>query len=225
MIGTLVNAAAVIAGSLAGLLFNKKLPEKYVTPVFQAIGIFTLFLGLKMAFMTDHILLMVFSLVFGALTGTFLNIEKGMETLSLYLQRKTKSRHERFSEGLTTAFLLYCMGSMTILGAIEEGLGNPPNLLLTKSVMDGFSSVALASALGAGVLFSAIPLFLFQGGITLFAGFFEEYMTEMLINELSAVGGIMLIGLGFSILKIKKIQVLNLLPSLVYILILIYFFG
>ncbi|MDZ7776750.1 MAG: DUF554 family protein [Bacteroidales bacterium] len=121
--------------------------------------------------------------------------------------------------------MLFCMGSMTILGAIEEGLGDEPNLLLAKSLMDGFSSIALASAMGIGVLFSVVPLFIYQGSITLFAGYFREYATNLYINELTAVGGILLLGLGLSILDIKKINIVNMLPALLYILILVYFLG
>ncbi len=126
---------------------------------------------------------------------------------------------------MVTAFLLFCMGSMTILGAFEEGLGNPPNLLLAKSVMDGFSSLALAASLGVGVLFSAIPLLMYQGGLTLFTSSLHRFLTEAMMQELTSVGGILLIGLGIHILEIKKLRILNLLPSLVVIVAGMYFFG
>ena len=133
-----------------------------------------------------------------------------------------KFKNEKFTEGLLTAFLLYCMGSLTILGAIEEGMGGSPKLLLIKSMMDGVSSIALASGLGIGVVFSAIPLLIYQGGITLLAMGFGEFFPPVFVTELSAVGGILLIGLGISILEIKKIKVMNMLPALVMIIVLLW---
>ncbi len=225
MTGTLVNVGAVIAGSLIGLMINRRLNPRFTNTVFQAIGLFTVFLGISMALKTENILLIIFSLVLGAITGELMRIDKGIERFSDFLKQNLKSRNDRFSEGLITSFLLFCMGSMTILGAIEEGLGDEPNLLLAKSLMDGFSSIALASAMGIGVLFSVVPLLIYQGGITLFAEYFQEHATDLFVNELTAVGGILLLGLGFSILDIKKINIVNMLPALIYILVLVYFFG
>jgi len=170
MTGTLINAGAIIAGSIIGLIFHAKISEKYVKIVFQAIGLFTFFIGIDMALKTQNYLLMVFSLVLGAIIGTFFKLESKINDFSNFIKGKVKSDNSKFSEGLVTAFLLYCMGSMTILGAFEEGLGNPPNLLLAKSLMDGVSAIALSAALGAGVIFSVIPLLIYQGGLTLFAG-------------------------------------------------------
>jgi hypothetical protein len=126
---------------------------------------------------------------------------------------------------MITAFLLYCMGSMTILGAFEEGLGGEPNLLLAKSVLDGFSSVALASALGIGVMFSILPLLVYQGGLTVLAAQLQDVFTELVIDELSAVGGLLLIGLGINILEIKRLRIMNMLPSLVIIVVLTLIFA
>ncbi|RLD68160.1 MAG: DUF554 domain-containing protein [Bacteroidetes bacterium] len=224
MLGTLVNVGAVIIGSLLGLVIHKRMPEKITKLVFQAIGLFTLFLGFTMASKTTNYLIMIFSLVIGSIIGELLNIEKQISKLSDWLKSKSGSSNAKFSEGFLTSFLLFCMGSMTILGAIEEGLGGNPDLLLAKSVLDGFSSIALAAAMGIGVLFSAIPLFIYQGGLTLFAGYLQDYLTTPMINELSAVGGIILIGLGVNILEIKKIRVINMTPALFVAVILVYYF-
>jgi hypothetical protein len=145
-----------------------------------------------------------------------------MDRLGEHIKQKVGSKNKSFSEGFVTAFLLFCMGSMTILGSIEEGLGGRPNLLIAKSVLDGFSSLALSASLGIGVIFSALPLFIYQGGITLFASSLQQFFTATLINELSAVGGLLLIGLGINILEIKKLNILNMLPSLVIAIILAY---
>ncbi|MBN2788918.1 MAG: DUF554 domain-containing protein [Candidatus Delongbacteria bacterium] len=221
--GTIVNVAAVISGSIIGLIIHNKLPERIIKTVFQGIGLFTLFLGFSMALKTNNILLMVFSLVLGAITGELLKLEARIEFLGDKVKSKIRTKNDKFTEGLVTAFMLFCMGSMTILGAIEEGMGGVSDLLLTKSLMDGFASIALASSLGLGVLFSVVPLMIYQGGLTLFAGLLEGMFTELMINEISAVGGIILIGLGINILEIKKLKILNLVPSLLFIAVLVYY--
>ena len=232
LVGTLINVAAVIAGSLVGLFFHTRLPKRFTTVAFQSIGLFTLFIGFTMAAKTGSLLVLVFSIVLGAITGELLDIDRLLnrfgEWLRKRLERKdvhhqdTKVRsgegpdRSRFAEGLVTAFLLFCMGSMTVLGAIEEGLGGRPNLLAAKSVLDGFASLALAASLGVGVLFSVIPLFIYQGGLTLLAGSLQAVMSDAVVNEVSAAGGLILIGLGITILEIKRLRVLNMLPALVF---------
>ena len=220
MLGTIVNSAAVIAGSTIGLLINTKIGERYKQVVFQAIGLFTIFLGVVMALKSKNYLILVFSLVIGALLGEWMDLENGVTRLGDKLKKKIKTKNERFSEGLVTAFLMFCMGSMTILGAFDEGLRGDTNLLFTKSVLDGFSSIILSATLGIGVLFAVIPLFLYQGGLTLFAMYLQQYLTETIINQMTSVGGILLIGLGISILEIKKIKVMNMTPALIVVIIL-----
>ena len=225
MTGTIINAVAIIIGSLIGIAINKKLPERFIKIVFQAIGLFTLFIGVYMALKTENLFLMVISIVTGAILGEWINIDKYINRFGDRMKNRLKSNNSKFSEGLVTAFLLFCMGSVTILGAIEEGLGGKPNLLLAKSVLDGVSSVALAAALGFGVAFSVIPLLIYQGGLTFLAAYFGDYFAESIINELTGVGGLMLIGLALNILEIKKLKILNMLPALVIIVVLVYFFG
>ncbi len=224
MIGTIVNASAVVVGGVIGLVIHKNLPDRVKTTAFQAIGLFTVFLGVSMAFETNNFLIMILSIVFGSVIGAWVDIDKYVNRFGNYLKSKIGSNNDKFSEGFITAFMLYCMGSMTILGAFEEGLGGFPNLLLSKSVLDGFSSIALAASLGAGVVFSAIPLLFFQGGLTFLAVFLEDFLTTVIISELTAVGGLILIGLAINILEIKKIKILNMLPSLLIVVILSYYF-
>lgn len=215
MLGTFVNIGAVLVGSTVGLLFHRRLPEKIVTIVFQAIGLFTLFLGFTMATKTANYLILIFSLVAGSMIGQWLTLDHALDRFSQRLKDRLGLQNDKFSEGLVTAFLLFCMGSMTILGAFEEGMGNPPNLLYAKSILDGFASIALAAGLGVGVAFSTIPLLLYQGGLTLFAGWLGEFFRDVVLNEMTAVGGLMLIGLGINILEIKSLKVINMLPGLV----------
>ena len=222
MTGTLINMLAILLGGSMGLLIKSRLPEKVVRIVFQGLGLVTLYIGFSMAIKTDNYLLIILSFVIGSIIGELIDIDKYINILSNKFKAKTKIQNNKFSTGLITAFLLYCVGSMTILGAIEEGLGNGYSLLLAKSVMDGLSSIALVAALGIGVIFSIIPLFIYQGGLTFLVSFAGDYFSEIIVNDLTAVGGILLIGLGINILEIKNIKVANMLPSIIVVVILAY---
>lgn len=217
MTGTFLNVITVLIGSAIGMLLKSKLPERLTKTVFQSLGLFTLALGFIMALKAGDYLIIVFSLVIGAIIGEILDLEKMINHLAGKMKKKIKIKDEKFSEGLLTAFLLFCMGSMTILGAFDEGMKGDPTLLITKSVMDGFAAMALASAFGIGVSFSVIPLLIYQGGLTIFASYLGGFFSEIMINELTAVGGILLIGLGINILEIKKIKIFNILPALVLV--------
>ena len=151
MIGTFVNTAAVLVGGTIGLLLKKNMPERVTTIYFQAVGLFTLAIGISMAVKMDHILIVVGSLAIGSLLGEWMNLEVGVERMSEYLKKRFRIGSDKFSEGLITAFLLFCIGSMTILGTIQEGTGGSSDLLFTKSLMDFFSGMLLASAFGFGV--------------------------------------------------------------------------
>lgn len=225
MTGTFVNFGAVILGSTIGLIIHRNLPKRYVQLVFQIMGLFTLVLGFKMAFEGKQLLIIIFSLTLGGLLGEVLKIEEYVNSLGDRIKKFTKSKDDTFSEGLITAFLMFCVGSMTILGAIEEGMGGKPELLLIKSLMDGISSIALTVAFGIGVLFSAIPLLLFQGGLTLLASLAGEFINASIITEVTATGGVILIGLGINLLEIKKIKVVNLLPAMLIVPLLMEFFN
>lgn len=224
LLGTITNVLTVIAGSLLGYFFHSKLPGRIVKIIFQAIGLFTIYIGIVMTMKTEQILILIFSMVIGSALGEWIDLDRYINQFSEWVKRKLRSKNENFSAGMITAFLLFCMGSMTILGAFEEGTQGNSDLLIAKSVMDGFSSLALASALGIGVLFSIVPLFIFQGGLTLLAIWLGNLMPEAVINEMSAAGGLMLIGLGISIMEIKTIKVVNMLPALVIAVVMAFIF-
>lgn len=224
MTGTLINAATILIGGTIGLLIHARLSEKTTETVFSGIALFTLFLGIHMATQTGHFLVLILSLVLGSITGEGLGLENGLNRLSESLKKRIHFSNARFSEGLLTSFLLFCIGSMTILGAIEEGIGNKPNLLMAKAVMDGFSSIALAAGMGIGVLFSVVPLLIVQGGITLLAGLLQDYIQQVYINEITASGGILLIGLGINLLGLKKIRILNMVPAILFSMLLTWLF-
>jgi uncharacterized membrane protein YqgA involved in biofilm formation len=225
MIGTIVNTAAVAAGGIIGILLKKKMPERVTSIYFQAIGLFTMAIGMSMAVKMEHILIVVASLALGSLLGEWMNIENRVNTLGENFKQRFRIGSEQFSEGLTTAFLLFCVGSMTILGTIQEGTGGSPDLLYTKSLMDFFSSMLLASAFGVSVALSAIPLFIFQASLTLIAMFAGSFFTPGIILELTSVGGILLVGLGLNILHISNLRVMNMLPALVVVVIMLVIFA
>ncbi len=224
-IGSIVNALTVIAGSTIGLITKNKLPDRFKGIIFQAVGLATLVLGMRMAFEVKDFVIFIFSLIFGAVIGEATHLETRMEQLSEWLKARVRIRNERFTEGFITAFLIFCVGSMTFVGAINEGLTGDRTLILSKSVLDGFTSIVLASVYGVGVLFSVIPLFLVQSSLTLLATPFQALFTELVIAQLTALGGALILAIGFNLLEIKKIKTMNLLPGLLVIVILTLIFS
>jgi len=216
-IGTFINMGAVIAGSLLGLWLQQLFPPEIKTIIFQAIGLGTLVLGTKMALQIPdgHLLVFIFSLILGGVTGELLHLSEVLEQLSEQLKSWAQVEDSRFTEGLITAFLLYCVGSMTIVGPIEEGLRGHRELLMIKSTLDGISSIAFAATYGIGVLFSIFPMLLLQGGITLLARQVQRFFTPIIIGQLSAVGGALIIAIGIRLLELGQVNLENLLPALV----------
>lgn len=225
MVGTIVNAAAVVGGTLLGVLVKGRLPEKIVDVVFQGIGLFTLILGADMALKTQNFMVAVSSVVLGAVCGGWMDIDKHMHRLSNFVERRMTSgaASGRFTEGVITSTMLFCVGSMSILGAVEDGTGQTPMLLYTKSIMDGISSIAFAASFGLCIAFSAVPLLIYQGAITLFAGFVMRFMSDAMIADMTGVGGILLVGMGLNILNVKNINVVNMLPAIVFAVLISYF--
>lgn len=242
MIGTLVNTGTVIAGSIVGLIVRSRLSPKMSGIVIQGLGLVTMGIGITMSLESQNLILSVISIVAGAIIGQWIDIDQWLRNLSGKLENRTKKRKKqkaasetilaatddnqtksRFTEAFITASMLFCVGSMAILGAIEDGMGNEPKLLITKSIMDGVAAIALASSLGVGVIFSAIPVLIYQGAITLFATFIMQYMSPAMTANMTGVGGILLIGLALNILKIKAVNVTNMLPALVIVVLVSYF--
>ena len=219
-IGTIINTATVVAGSLIGLVLKHRYPAKLKTVFFQAIGLATIVIGVKMALDVENVLTLIFSLLVGGIAGELAGLDAKLDGAAEKLKAFLKRSDGDFSEGLVTAFLLFCMGSMTIVGCIDEGVRGDRTILITKSIMDGFTSVAFASTFGIGVLFSAIPLLIFQGSVTLLASAGQRFFTPLIVAQLTAVGGTMIIGLGLGLLEIKKIKVINFLPALVIVVVL-----
>ncbi len=219
-LGTLTNVVLVILGSIIGIFFKKIINSEINKKIFFALGLFTIVLGISMAIKTTNYILMLSSVVLGTIIGEHYDWDTIINSAIEGLKNKLKIKDQNFTDGFLTAFLLYCIGSMTIVGAIEEGLGQVPNILYTKAIMDGISSIFLASTFGIGVLFSVIPMFVFQSGITLFAYYFQDYFSLELIDQISSVGGILILAIGLKILGYKNINPTNMLPSLIVVILL-----
>jgi uncharacterized membrane protein YqgA involved in biofilm formation len=222
MKGTIVNVIAIIAGSSIGFILKNKFPEKVNNIIMQALGLCSLLIGMQMALKTANLLLVIFSLVIGGIIGELIGLEDGLEKIGKKLKTKFSGKvsSKRFVEGFITTSLLFCVGSMAIVGSLQEGLNGNPDILYTKSLLDGITSIAFSAAMGLGVMFSAIPTFLYQGGITLLAHLIRDFLTLEVINEITGVGGILVLGIGFNLLELKKIKVGNLLPSLLIVFLL-----
>lgn len=224
-VGTLVNVAAVIVGGTVGLILNDRLPLRIKSIVFQGLGLCTLAIGMSMALKMVNPVAIIFSVLFGGIIGAGLRLEERFEHFGDWLKSKVKSKNEMFTDGMVTAFLIFCVGSLTILGAFDEGLRGDTTLLFTKSMLDGFASIALAATYGVGVVFSIIPLFIYQYGLTLFAGAAQSFFTEPMIAQLTATGGLLIIGIGINLLELKRIPLTNFLPALVLAVLLQAFLG
>lgn len=213
-LGTAVNAATVAVGGALGCLAGSRIPKKLSPAAFRGIGLFTLVIGISMALRTSDFLVLASSCIMGSLAGEALRMEDRLLSFGDWIRRKAGLSSATLAEGMTSAFLLFCTGSMTIVGSLEEGLGGSSDLLLAKAVMDGFAALLLASALGFGVVLSIVPLVLYQGGLTLAASMAGGSIPPGHVVEMSAAGGVILIALGIEMLGIRKMQVANLLPAL-----------
>ena len=226
MIGTIVNTILVVAGSILGLLLRKGIPENISRMIMIGLGLFTCVLGVKMGIEMERPLVVVLSLILGGVCGELLCIEEFLEGVGEKLKHLVKSQGEAsFAQGFVFASLLFCVGPMTILGSIQAGLQNKPELLFIKSLMDGISSIILASAMGLGVIFSAVTVLVIQGALTLLARQFSFLTDPAYLNDFTSVGGIMIFAIGLKLLNIKIIKVGNLLPSLLFVLLLTFVAG
>lgn len=225
-VGTLVNTGAIIAGGLAGSLLKKGLPERYKNIVMQAIGLSVLFIGISGALQgifkvigngaldRQYTMTMIFSLVIGGILGEWINIERKLENLGAWFQTKLTKSGNNFAEGFVTASLVYCVGAMAIVGSLEDGLVGNAKTLFAKAILDGVSAVVFAATMGIGVPFSALPVLIYQGSITLLAGFAKPFLTEAVISQMSLIGSILIFAIGLNMLEIKKIKVGNMLLAI-----------
>jgi uncharacterized membrane protein YqgA involved in biofilm formation len=224
-VGAAINAGAVVVGGGIGMLLGNRLPDRMRLMVFQALGLCTIAIGIQMSFKTSNPLYMVGSILLGAIIGEALRLEEAVASGGNRLKRLLRSGNAHFTDGFVTASLLFCVGSMAILGSLQEGIGGDRTIVLTKTTLDFFAAIALGAAYGSGVMFASLPILIYQGGLTLFAGAVSPWMSDPMRVELEATGGIMILGIGINLLEIKKIPLSNRLPALAVVVVLCLLFG
>jgi uncharacterized membrane protein YqgA involved in biofilm formation len=223
--GTLINVLTVLVGSFIGMTLGDRLPKRLKTAVLYTLGLGTILIGIKLAMLAQHIPLILAALLMGAVTGTLLDLEGRLERAAEFLKSRFARDSATFVTGFVSASLIFCVGPMTVVGSIQDGTVGDATLLYTKSILDGFAAMALSAGLGIGVMFSAVTVLILQGGLTLAGGALAQYTSDLVIGEMSATGGILILGIGLYLLDIKKLPLANLLPALAFIVPLTLIFG
>lgn len=195
-------------------MLKERLPERINSIAIQGLGLVTALIGIKIMITTENILIVLVSAVIGGILGELLRIETRLDAFGARVEAKFSKEKGTFAKAFVTSSLLYCVGPMAILGALQDGLRGDYSILLTKSGLDGVASVAFASTLGVGVLFSAIPLAFYQGGIAVGASMLEPFLSSSIVNAMTATGGLLILGIALNILQVTKIRVGNLLPAI-----------
>lgn len=221
LLGALVNCLAIMVGSFSGIIL-RNITEQTKDTVTKGISLGVVALAIQMSLQASSFIIIIISICLGGMIGEFLKIEDSMTRLGLFLENRFARDNSNFAEGFVTATLIYVIGSMGIIGAIESGVTGNHQTLFTKAVMDGFMSIMLTASLGIGVLFSAFPVLIYQGAITIFASVIVRYLpTELLdslMNEISAIGGLMILAIGLNVMKLTKIRVSNYLPGILVLI-------
>lgn len=221
--GTVVNLLAIGGGALLGRAAGSLLSERVHRTIMAGLGLSVLLIGLQLGLRCQQPLIAIASLIIGGLIGEGINVERRLEAFGIFLERF--SGGNGVARGFVSASLLFCVGAMAIMGSIQDGSGAPPTILYAKSALDGIAAVALASTLGIGVLYSALPVLLYQGGITLVAGSAAAILTAPVMTEMNAVGGLLIVAISLDLLGIKRFAVGNLLPSIFVSVALMWIFG
>ena len=218
MFGVIINVITVIIGSAIGLLFKKGIPERVSNAAMIGLGACTLYIGISGSLCGENVLILIVSVVLGAIVGTLLNIDRAINTLAGKVEARFKKDGEKFSiaEGLVSATLLFCVGSMTVTGSIQAGLTGDNSVLITKATLDLVSSMMLASSLGIGVLMASVSVFVIQGGLVLLAGLISPLMSTGAINEMTCAGSLLIIMIGTNLMGITKIKVADFLPAILF---------
>ncbi|MBQ7332761.1 MAG: DUF554 domain-containing protein [Clostridia bacterium] len=219
MLAVLVNTASVLLGSAFGLLFRNKINEKFTKAVISALALVTIIIGLDSALDTADILCVIISMALGTIVGELVRIDDGIESAGDFIKNKLlkgKALQNRFTEGFVTASIVFCVGSMTIMGSFEAGINGNNSIIYAKSALDFVSSMMFAAAMGLGVPFAALFVLFFQGSLTLLAGALSPFLSEAVVCEMSAVGGVILVGMGINMLELsqKRIKVANMIPAI-----------
>lgn len=217
MLGTFINAGAVVMGACIGLLLKKGMPERFADTIMKGLGLCTLYLGISGSLKGSNSLILIISIVVGAIIGEALNLETRINQLGVWIESKCKAKKDgshSIAEGFVTSSLLFCVGAMAIIGSLQSGLTGNHEMLFNKSILDFVAAIIFASTLGIGVVFSAVFVLLYQGSITLLAQWISPLLTSTVINEMTCVGSVIIIGLGLNMLGITKLKVMNYVPAI-----------
>ncbi|MGX4600303.1 DUF554 domain-containing protein [Faecalimicrobium sp. JNUCC 81] len=217
MIATVVNCLAIVLGCVVGLLIKGNISEKISTNIMNGIALCVLYIGISGSLKGENTLITIISMAIGALIGEFIDLDKGLNKLGDKLEEKFSSEKGEISisKGFVSASLLFCVGAMAIVGSLQSGLTGNYETLFAKSILDGISSIIFAASLGIGVMFSAISVFLYQGIITIGSSFMSNILSDSVVNSMTAIGSLLIIGLGLNMLKVTNIKVANLLPAII----------
>lgn len=213
--GAVVNALAVFAGSIVGILLKKGLPERMGDSIMKGLSLCVIYIGISGAFEGENVLIAIVAMAVGTVIGELLDLNDRMERLGQWLQNRFQSKNSKVSvaEGFVTSSLLFCTGAMTIVGSLQSGLSLDHSTLFAKSLIDGIAAVVLASSLGFGVLFAGVLCLVYEGGLALCAQFISPFLTESVINEMTCVGSLLIVGVGINMLFKNKICVMNSVPA------------
>ena len=218
MIGTLINCAAIIAGSLLGLLLRRGMKDSIAKTVMQGVGMSVILIGVTGAIETSNTLLVILSMVIGGVLGAWIDIDAKMNLLGAWAQRKlTRGDDENnaFAKGFVTASLVYCVGAMAVVGSLDSGIRGDHSTLIAKAALDGVTAIIFSSSLGIGVMLSAVPVLIYQGAIALLGNAIAPLLSDIVVTEMSAVGGLLIMGIGVNMLLDTEIKVANLLPAII----------
>lgn len=213
MLGTIVNSVAIIIGGIIGVLFKNLIPIKYADSINKASGLAIIAIGIQLMLEGNNMTLMIISVILGTFIGEVIKIETKLNNVGDYLQKRFVKSDNDLSAGFVTCTLIFCVGSMAIVGSIQSGLAQNHQILFAKSILDGIISMTMAVTLGVGVCLSALSVFLYQGTITLLAQSLQGLLNDIVIAEMTAVGGILIMAIGLNFLEIKRIKVGNMIPA------------
>jgi hypothetical protein len=214
MLGTFVNALAIVAGGIIGLLFKNIIPEKITESLLKALGLAVMSIGIKLSMAGENLTILIISVIIGTIIGEYINIEGRLDKIGAYIEIKMKNKGNNVALGFITCSLFSCVGSMAVIGSIQSGLTGNHEILFSKALIDGITSVSLAVSMGVGVIFSSISVLIYQGTITLLAGLMQSLLSDVVVSEMTAIGGVIIMGIGLNFLEIKRIKVGNMLPAI-----------
>ncbi len=213
MLGTIVNSLAIVVGGLIGFFFKNIIPSKLSDSLLKASAMAVLAVGIKLSLAGDNLTLLIVSLILGTLTGELINIEGKLDKLGEFVESKFKNKNSNITQGFVSCTLVYCVGSMAIVGSIQSGLTGNHEILFSKALLDGIISITMAVTMGIGVVLSSVSVFIYQGSITLLAQFLQSVLSDVVVSEMTAIGGVLIMAIAFNFLEIKRIKVGNMIPA------------